>query len=61
MSVPKKSLIGSRPKEKKATTKPATETTIGESKGLAAKALAHRYLKVQNPRAMTVFKKGGLQ
>jgi hypothetical protein len=46
MSVPKKSLIGSRPTEKKATTKPVTETAIGESKGLAAKALTGRYAKI---------------
>ena len=45
MSVQKKSLISSRPTEKKASTKPVKETAIGESKGLTANALTFKPLK----------------
>ncbi len=57
MSVPKKSLIGSRPTEKKATTKP--ETAIGEAKAVTAtaKALRMRVAKQSSLRRMAL--KGG--
>ena len=43
MSVQKRSLIGSRPAEKKSTTKPVKETeAIGGSKTLAANALRRK-------------------
>jgi hypothetical protein len=45
MSVQKKSLISSRPTEKKATTKPVKETALGDSKGLTASALRWHPLK----------------
>jgi hypothetical protein len=54
MSVQKKSLINSRPTEKKASTKPVKETSIGESKSLTANALrpptAFRSLKKASRR-----------
>ena len=46
MSVQKRSLIGSRPAQKKATTKPVKgNDAIGESKPLTANALTRSFMK----------------
>lgn len=42
MSIQKKSLVGSRPAEKKGPVKPLKTETIGEPKGLTASALERR-------------------
>jgi len=50
MSVQKKSLIGSRPAEKKATKTTKGTKVIGESKPLAASALRIAHLRVAHLR-----------
>jgi hypothetical protein len=61
MSVPKKSLVGSRPTEKKEAAKPVKSTSIGDSKALTASALRRQALKgvpIKHMKASPIRKRG---